>query len=71
MATQGKYPVSERWVSTFTGEKIEAHLVDRVQWFTDFDDNKTYAEPGEYLITYPYMDKIDSETFEKEYERYE
>lgn len=62
---------SEKYVSRYTGERIKAVLLTQRQSFEDFDGNRTYAEAGEYLVTSPYMDKVDRETFEQEYERHE
>lgn len=60
-----------KYVSTLTGEKVEAHLLASRQGFIDFDGNRTFAEAGEYLVVSPYMDKIDKESFEKEYQTWE
>lgn len=54
--------------SNDTGVKVHAHLVDAPIWVVDFDGNKVLVEPGEYLITEPYVDHIEQELFEQEYE---
>lgn len=60
--------MSDKYVSNETGVKVHAHLVETNVWVTDFDGNKVLVEPGEYLITEPFVDHIDQELFEKEYE---
>ena len=60
-----------KYVSELTGEKVEAHLLTHRQGFVDFDGNRTFADEGEYLIVSPYMDNMDQESFEKEYQLWE
>ena len=59
-----------RYVSRDSGEKIEAGQipVGKYQRFQTIDGHWDRADEGDYLITDPYMERVDQESFEREYE---
>lgn len=60
--------MDDYYVSRDTGVRVQAHPVTQNVWVTDFDGNKVLVEPGEYLITEPFVDHMDELSFELEYE---
>lgn len=55
--------------SRYTGELIEGFWVGVTRFsFTSSYGDMEVAEPGDFVIQHPYEDRLDRESFEREYE---
>lgn len=59
-----------RYISTYTEERVIADQVPEGhrQTVIDFDGERTIAMDGDYIITDPWIEVVDPESFEREYE---